>query len=269
MTNEITKTEGLPLPVSVADFLDPPATPAQLKLQQMREDLIADPNVAIGAGVMADYLSTAEPAPAVEAPKADPWIVTAGDWYMKGTSWAGSRLDADWFDSEADATAALRKNAKFMKAGARKIAVVCRLSDFETADEKPATEHPRRGTKAAKPAKPAAKSAAKPAKQAKTKPATKAAAKPAKPAAKPAKPARETIAAIGTATGVKAKILALIQRSTGATEREVCEALGWKKAGATIGRAIKTAPFNVRKEREDGRTRYFADVDGEPQPVAK
>lgn len=52
-----------------------------------------------------------------------------------------------------------------------------------------------------------------------------------------------------------------MRREKGTSEREVCDELGgWKKAGATISRAIKTAPFAVRKERgEDGRTRYFAE----------
>ena len=50
----------------------------------------------------------------------------------------------------------------------------------------------------------------------------------------------------------------MIQRDAGVTEREVCEALGWKKAGATIGRAIKAAPFAVKKERDGSRARYYA-----------
>jgi hypothetical protein len=68
--------------------------------------------------------------------------------------------------------------------------------------------------------------------------------------AKAAKPA---------ATGAKAKILDMIAREKGTSAAEVCKALGWVRAGATIGRAIKLATFKVRKERDaDGVLRYYA-----------
>ena len=59
-------------------------------------------------------------------------------------------------------------------------------------------------------------------------------------------------------TGAKAKILDMIARKNGASAAEVCKELGWVKAGATIGRAIKLASFKVRKERDaDGVLRYY------------
>ena len=104
--------------------------------------------------------------------------------------------------------------------------------------------------------KTAAKPARKPAKQGKAKTAAKTA---------PAKKRGSTAArAVRKPAGdkpesVRETIWRLIQRKEGCNEREVCEELGgWKKAGATISRAIKAAPFKVRKERgADGRTRYF------------
>jgi hypothetical protein len=146
----------------------------------------------------------------------------------------------------------------------------------------------------AEPAKTAGKPATRAAKQGKAKkpgrssrkPAARATAsrkaasgKAAKPAAKPArKAAKQEKAPAATKTGRKAKAPAtagrkaasgdispshatihrLMQRKNGCNEPEVCEALGWKAAGATISRAVKTAPFSIRKERVDGRTRYFA-----------
>lgn len=74
--------------------------------------------------------------------------------------------------------------------------------------------------------------------------------------AKAAKPAKQPAT---EATGVKAEILKLMQRKNGVSEREVCEKLNWAKAGATISRAIKLAPFKVAKERgDDGKMRYIA-----------
>jgi hypothetical protein len=96
-----------------------------------------------------------------------------------------------------------------------------------------------------------------------------AAAKPAKKAAKQAeakKPGRTSGKAKKPATGaesrpegVRERTWSLMQRKDGVTEREVCEALGWKKAGATISRAVKAAPFKVVKSKaENGRTVYSA-----------
>jgi hypothetical protein len=99
----------------------------------------------------------------------------------------------------------------------------------------------------------AAKPARKAAKQGKAPAATKTGRK----AKAPATAGRK--AASGEVSPTFATIHRLMQRKDGCNEREVCEALGgWKKAGATISRAIKAAPFAVRKERVDGRTRYFA-----------
>lgn len=100
--------------------------------------------------------------------------------------------------------------------------------------------------------------AGKPSKVAKAGKAKVAATKPA-PAAKPAK-ASET-AGNGDAkapTGAKGKIIAMIDASkAGVSAAEVCKALGWVRAGATIGRAIKLAPFKVAKVRDaDGVLRY-------------
>jgi hypothetical protein len=62
--------------------------------------------------------------------------------------------------------------------------------------------------------------------------------------------------------GVRGTIVELLSRRDGATEREVAEALSWKRAGATVGRTIKaavaTGTFMLEKQRmTDGRgTRY-------------
>jgi hypothetical protein len=58
--------------------------------------------------------------------------------------------------------------------------------------------------------------------------------------------------------GVKAKILAMMQRKGGASAAEICAELGWVQCGATISRTIKAAPVAVRKERVDGVLRYIA-----------
>lgn len=93
-----------------------------------------------------------------------------------------------------------------------------------------------------------AKAASKPAKAGKVAPATTKPAKAAKAATASEKPA---------ATGVKAKIIAMIDRKGGVSAAEVCKALGWARAGATIGRAIKLASFKVAKVRDaDGVLRY-------------
>jgi hypothetical protein len=57
--------------------------------------------------------------------------------------------------------------------------------------------------------------------------------------------------------GAKGKIIAMIAAEGGASAAEVCKALGWVRAGATIGRAIKLAGFKVAKVRDaDGVLRY-------------
>ena len=142
------------------------------------------------------------------------------------------------------------------------------------------TARPETGTAAAPkigepapaiPEKPTARGKPKPEPAAKT--ATTKAAKPA-PAARPAKPgAKGKVTAATPAVKdepkaanltrekkatVKERIWALIDRPQGVSEPEVCEALGWQRAGATIGRAVKAAPWPVRKERgDDGRMRYY------------
>lgn len=132
-----------------------------------------------------------------------------------------------------------RKPASFVLAGPGKIE-----PEEEPAPVEPAK--PKRTRKAA------AKPAAEPAKQAEAAPADKTAGR---------KKAGSTAAKTAGAKpeGVRETIWRLMQRKNGCNEREVCAELGgWKKAGATISRAIKAAPFAVRKERgEDGRTRYF------------
>jgi hypothetical protein len=57
--------------------------------------------------------------------------------------------------------------------------------------------------------------------------------------------------------GAKGRIIAMIAAEGGTSAAEVCKALGWVRAGATIGRAIKLAPFKVAKVRDaDGVLRY-------------
>jgi hypothetical protein len=80
-------------------------------------------------------------------------------------------------------------------------------------------------------------------------------ARPAK-AEKPA-PVADAKAEKPAATGAKAKIVAMIAAEGGTSAAEVCKALGWARAGATIGRAIKLAGFKVAKVRDaDGVLRY-------------
>jgi hypothetical protein len=58
-------------------------------------------------------------------------------------------------------------------------------------------------------------------------------------------------------TGAKAKIIDMIAADGGTTAADICKALGWVRAGATIGRAIKLATFKVAKVRDaDGVLRY-------------
>ena len=101
----------------------------------------------------------------------------------------------------------------------------------------------------------AAKAASKPVAPAKAAAATN---KPAK-AAKPAK-ASETAGNGGAKapTGAKGKIIAMIDASkAGVSAGEIAKALGWPKAGGTISRAIKLAPFKVAKARDgEGVLRY-------------
>lgn len=108
-------------------------------------------------------------------------------------------------------------------------------------------------------AKLAAKKAAAPVKPQQTSKATaKRAAKAAAPV-KAAKAAAPVETGAKAPTGAKATILAMIARKGGVSEPEVCQALGWPRAGGTISRAIKVAPFAVVKVKgEDGRTRYCA-----------
>lgn len=57
------------------------------------------------------------------------------------------------------------------------------------------------------------------------------------------------------------RIQEMMKQPNGVSEPEVCEALNWKAAGATIMRAIKAADFEVRKFKgDDRRTRYAAVV---------
>jgi hypothetical protein len=99
------------------------------------------------------------------------------------------------------------------------------------------------------------------------KPASKPA-KPAKPSAAATKPAKAPKAATASAkpategakapTGAKGKIIAMIDASkAGVSPGEIAKALGWPRAGGTISRAIKLAPFKVAKARDaEGVLRY-------------
>jgi hypothetical protein len=104
-----------------------------------------------------------------------------------------------------------------------------------------------------------AKAASKPAKAGKAKAATTKPAKAGKAATASAKPATPATKPQGEVTGAKATIIGLIRDAKGGVSAgEIAKKLGWPKAGGTISRAIKLAPFKVRKERVDGTLRYFA-----------
>ena len=91
---------------------------------------------------------------------------------------------------------------------------------------------------------------------------------PAKPSAAATKPAKAAKAATASetagnggakaTTGAKGKIIAMIDASkAGVSAGEIAKALGWPKAGGTISRAIKLAPFKVAKARDaEGVLRY-------------
>jgi hypothetical protein len=83
---------------------------------------------------------------------------------------------------------------------------------------------------------------------------------PARPVKSPA--TDEPATSNGALTGIKGRILDLLLQPTGATEPEVCAALGWKQAGATIGRTIRaavaTGHYAVDKTRDGRVTRYTA-----------
>lgn len=56
------------------------------------------------------------------------------------------------------------------------------------------------------------------------------------------------------------KVLEMVKRPEGATEQEICDAIGWVQCLATMGRVIKKAGLAVRKEKDPktNRTRYWA-----------
>lgn len=117
---------------------------------------------------------------------------------------------------------------------------------------KPASKPTKAGKAAVATTKPA--KGAKPAK-ASAKPVTLAKAI----AAKGAKPTAEETKGGPLVTGAKATIISLIRDAKGGVSAgEIAKKLSWPKAGGTISRAIKLAPFKVRKERVDGTLRYFA-----------
>lgn len=60
----------------------------------------------------------------------------------------------------------------------------------------------------------------------------------------------------------KQRILTMISRPEGANEAEVCAELGWVRAASTIRRAIKSAGFAIRKEKDGSRYRYRSAVSG-------
>jgi hypothetical protein len=101
----------------------------------------------------------------------------------------------------------------------------------------------------------AAKAASKPVAPAKAAVATVKPAKAANGATASAKPAAEGVKA---PTGAKGKIIAMIDASkAGVSAGEIAKALGWPRAGGTISRAIKLAPFKVAKARDaEGVLRY-------------
>jgi len=71
------------------------------------------------------------------------------------------------------------------------------------------------------------------------------------PPAPPAKPAREP-GAIREGSK-KAVMLAMVCTETGATEAEICEAIGWKACMVTLRRAAAQAKINLTPIREKGK----------------
>jgi hypothetical protein len=118
---------------------------------------------------------------------------------------------------------------------------------------KPPAKRGRKPAAETKPAKVAGKPGRKPAKQGEAPPAGRTSRKPSPPAVASRKRSGDG------AGSVRETIWRLMRRKEGVSEREVCDELGWKKAGATISRAIKAAAFKVRKERVDGKLRYIAE----------
>ena len=98
-----------------------------------------------------------------------------------------------------------------------------------------------------------------------TKPAKSAKAPSAKPvtlakaiAANGGKPTAEETKAGPLVTGAKATIIGLIDTTKGGVSAaEIAKKLGWPRAGGTISRAIKLAPFKIAKARDgEGVLRY-------------
>lgn len=56
-----------------------------------------------------------------------------------------------------------------------------------------------------------------------------------------------------------AQMLDFVRRPEGATEAEICSAIGWKACRATLGRVCSKAglPLRAEKDAETGRHRYF------------
>jgi uncharacterized membrane protein len=63
---------------------------------------------------------------------------------------------------------------------------------------------------------------------------------------------------VQTATGAKMQIITMIASTKGGVSAaEIAKTLGWPRAGGTISRAIKLAPFKVAKARDaEGVLRY-------------
>lgn len=101
---------------------------------------------------------------------------------------------------------------------------------------------------------------AKKSKTAKRAPAKKVPAKPAaKPPAAPKKAKAPEAPAAGTRPdglregSMQAKMLDMVLASTGATEKEICEELGWKKCRTTLNRVAEKVGATLAKSKEEGR----------------
>jgi hypothetical protein len=62
------------------------------------------------------------------------------------------------------------------------------------------------------------------------------------------------------AASKNAVMLDMVRASTGATEAEICAAVGWKACRATLGRVTQKAGLTLSSVKDDatGRNRYFA-----------
>lgn len=156
---------------------------------------------------------------------------------------------------EDPATKALRK--EIAAAEAKKKAE--RLARLKELSPKPAKENDMATSKKTTSKKTSPKAAKKPA----GKPAAKKA--PKAPAAPKAAPAASAGRPDGLRPGSKqAQMLDMVLAPTGATEAEICKALGWKKCRVTLKRVCEKVGAALVSTKNDGTTVFTATM-----PVAK